>query len=84
MDNFLISFEMLHNIKKLPFFFQTTISEAYIEILGIQDICHFTSRDIRYYPFDFHGYGILCSIFLLTFSNIGYLEKIIMGIFASL
>ena len=38
-------------------------NEACIGVLGIQDICHFTSRDIGYYPFDFQGYGILCSIF---------------------
>ena len=40
-------------------------SEACIGVLGIQDICHFTSRDIGYYPFYFQGYGILCSIFWL-------------------
>ena len=34
-------------------------------VLGIQDICHFTSRDIGYYPFYFQGYRILCSIFSL-------------------
>ena len=39
--------------------------EACIGVLGIQDICHFTSRDIGYYPFYFQGYGILCSIFWL-------------------
>ena len=38
-------------------------SEACIGVLGIQDICHFTSRDIGYYSFYFQGYGILCSIF---------------------
>ena len=27
--------------------------EACIGVLGIQDICHFTSRDIGYYPFYF-------------------------------
>ena len=37
-------------------------SEACIGVLGIQDICHFTSRDIGYYPFYFQGYGILGSI----------------------
>ena len=41
------------------------ITEACIGVLGIQDICHFTSRDIGYYPFYFQGYGILCSIFWL-------------------
>ena len=39
--------------------------EACIGVLGIQDICHFTSRDIGYYPFYFHGYGILGSTFSL-------------------
>ena len=36
--------------------------EACIGVIGIQDICHFTSRDIGYYPFYFQGYRILCSI----------------------
>ena len=39
--------------------------EACIGVLGIQDICHFTSRDIGYSSFYFQGYGILCSIFWL-------------------
>ena len=39
--------------------------EACIGVLGIQDICHFTSRVIGYYPFYFQGYGILGSIFTL-------------------
>ena len=38
------------------------ILEACIGVIGIQDICHFTSRDIGYYPFYFQGYRILCSI----------------------
>ena len=50
-----------------------------IGVLGIQDICHFTSRDIGYYPFYFQGYGILCSIW-----DIDYLGKLIMGILANL
>ena len=41
------------------------ILEAGIGVLGIQDICHFTSRDIGYYPFYFQVYGVLDSIFLL-------------------
>ena len=41
------------------------IIEACIGVLGIQDICHFTSRDIGYYPSYFQGYGILGSIFSL-------------------
>ena len=44
--------------------------EACIGVLGIQDICHFTSRDIGYFPFYFQGYGILCSISgILLFSS---------------
>ena len=39
--------------------------EACIGVLGIQDICHFISRDIGYYPFYFQGCGILGSKFLL-------------------
>ena len=31
--------------------------------IGIQDICHFTSRDIGYYPVYFQGYRVLCSLF---------------------
>ena len=42
-----------------------SIGEVCIEVLGIQDICHFTSRDIGYYPSHFQGYGILGSIFSL-------------------
>ena len=38
------------------------LSEACIWVLGIQDINHFTSRDIGYYPFYLQGYGILCSM----------------------
>ena len=39
-------------------------SEACIGVLGIQNICHFISRDIGYFPFYFQGYRIiLCSIF---------------------
>ena len=41
-------------------------TEACIGVLGIQDICHFTSRDIGYHLFYFQGYGILCSIFSLV------------------
>ena len=41
------------------------ISEACIGVLGIQDDCHFTSKDIGYIPFYFQGYGIMCSIFWL-------------------
>ena len=37
-----------------------TIKEACMGVLRIQDICHFTSRDIGYYPFYFQGYVILC------------------------
>ena len=47
----------------VPVMKKPSIGEACIGVLGIQDICHFTSRDIGYYPFYFHGYGILGSIF---------------------
>ena len=47
----------------LIFVIYSGIREACIGVLGIQDICHFTSRDIGYYPFYFQGYGMLCSIF---------------------
>ena len=40
--------------------------EACMGFLGIQDIYHFTLRDMRYYPFYFQGYGILCSIIWLV------------------
>ena len=39
-------------------------------VLGIQDICHFTSRDIGYFPFYFQGYGILCLILFGLLSRI--------------
>ena len=61
------------------------ICEASNGVLGIQDICHFTSKDMGYYLFYFQGCGILCSIFsLLLGPDIKYLEKIIMEIFGSL
>ena len=47
-------------------------------VLGIQDICHFTSRDIGYYPFNFQGYRILCSIFCVL-SGILIFRKIKFG-----
>ena len=34
-------------------------------VLGIQDICNLTLRDIGYYQFNFQGYGILGSIISL-------------------
>ena len=40
-------------------------------------------RDTGYLPFYFQGYGILCSIFLFTLRDIGYLGTLIMGEFAS-
>ena len=55
----------------------------YILFPGIWDTIHFTSRDMGYYPFYFQGYGILCSTFLFTFRDIGYLDKLIMDIYAS-
>ena len=41
------------------------IAEACIGVLGIEEICHFTSRDIGYNQFYFQGYRILFSIFML-------------------
>ena len=49
--------------------------EACIGVLGIQDICHFTSRDIGYFPFYFQGYGMLCSIFGLLSGILNILEN---------
>ena len=49
-------------------------------VLGIQDIRHFTSRNIGYYLIYFQGYGIMCSLFCLL-SDIGYLRKLIMGVY---
>ena len=46
-----------------------------IGVLGIQDSCHFTSRDIGYFPFNFQGYGILCSIFGLLSGILIILEN---------
>ena len=56
-----------------------TVNEACIGVLGIQDICHFTSRDIRYFPFYFQGYGILCSIFGLLSGILIILENLLWG-----
>ena len=57
-------------------------SDANIGVIRIHAICHFTTRDMGYYPFYFQGYRILCSIFF-TFRDMGYLEKLIMGIFVN-
>ena len=46
------------------------IHEACIGILGIQNICHFTSRDI----------GYCVQIILVNFRGIEYLGKLIIGI----
>ena len=47
------------------------VNEVCMGFLGIQDIGHFTSRDMVYSSFYFQGYMILCSItgilFLLSF-----------------
>ena len=42
------------------------------DYLGMQDICHFISRDMGYYPFYFQSYTILCSIFLFSCRDIEY------------
>ena len=51
------------------------IGETCIGVLGIQDICHFTSRDIGYFPFYFQGYGILCTLFGLLSGILNILEN---------
>ena len=48
------------DLNNLIVFIMACICEACIGVLGIQDICHFTSMDIGYYPFFLQGYGILC------------------------
>ena len=55
--------------------------EACIGVLGIQDICHFTSRDIGYYPYYFQGYGILCSIFWLLSGILKFQKTELWGYF---
>ena len=50
-------------------------SEACIGVLEIQDIFHFTSRDIGYNPFYFQGFGILGSIFSLLPGILKILEN---------
>ena len=57
-----------------PYYYSKTY-ETCIGVLGIQDICHFTSRDIGYFPFYFRGYGILCSIFGLLSGILNILEN---------
>ena len=58
------------------------LNEACIGVLGIQDICHFTSSDIGYFPFYFQGYGILYSLsgillfFLSKYTNTKYIVEI--------
>ena len=39
------------------------ICEACIGVLGIQDICHFTSRDIGYFPFTSRDIGYCIQYF---------------------
>ena len=68
LKNRAVSFcPMYHFAPVSPIF---NIGEACIGVLGIQDICHFSSRNIGYFPFYFQGYGILCSISgILFFSS---------------
>ena len=49
--------------------------EASIGVLGIQNMCHFTSSNIGYFPFYFQGYGILCSIYGLLSGILNILEN---------
>ena len=60
------------------------MSEACIGVLGIQDICHFTSRDIGYYPFVLPGIWDTWFNIFVTSWDIEILGKLIMGIFADL
>ena len=53
--------------------------EACKRVLGIQDICHFTSRDIGYDQFYFQGYRILCSIFWLLSGTLNIQESLLWG-----
>ena len=59
----------------LSFLDKQTKNDACIGVLGIQDICLFTSRDIGYNPFYFQGYGILGSIFSLLPGILKILEN---------
>ena len=52
-----------------------SIIEACIGVLGIDDVCHFTSKDMGYYPFYFQGNGILCSL-LVYFQGYWIFRKI--------
>ena len=49
-----------------------------LRVLGIQDTCCFTSRDIGYYPFYFQGYRILLNllpgIWDSVFNNLVYFQ----------
>ena len=58
------------------------IDEACLRVLGIQDICHFTSRDMGYYSFYFQWIWDTVYNTFVNFGDIRYLEKKIMGIFA--
>ena len=53
--------------------------KACIGVLGIQGICHFTSRNIGYYQFYFQGYQILCSIFWLLSDILNIKENELWG-----
>ena len=59
-------------------------NEVCIGVLGIQGICHFTSRDIGYYPNLLPGIWDTASNIFITFRDIEYLGKLIIGIFACL
>ena len=54
---------------------QCTLIEACIGVLGIQDICHFTSRDIGCFPCYFQGYRILVPP--IQVSSLGYTFKFV-------
>ena len=57
---------------------------ACIGVLGIQDICHSTSRDVGYYSFYFQDIWDTVFNIFITFRDIEYLGKFSMWIFANL
>ena len=59
------------------------VSEACIGVLGIQDVCNFTSRDMGYYPFYFQEHD---TVFNTLFYIQGYwvISNIIKGVICHL
>ena len=65
------SYVIIEYIIVLVLMLYFNIYEACIGVLGIQDICHFTSRDIGYFPFYFQDtlYGIWDTVFNFKDTN---------------